>query len=296
MDHKAFLKDLPADTKAALTAKSDGPGLVHLSGHLALVLMLGGLIAVGVPGWWVLVPLQGVVLVFLFTLEHETTHKTPFANEALNEAVGRFCGLVILVPFTWFRYFHLAHHRYTHDPERDPELVNGAKPESWVAYLWFVSGLPYWGRLLHNFAQLLVGRDFADYIPVTAQPRIRREMRAMAVIYALALVSLAFSPVLFWVWLLPMVLGQPALRLYLLAEHGRCAHVANMFANTRTIFTMAIVRWLAWNMPYHAEHHAMPSVPFHKLPDLHDLTAQHLQQTENGYGRYHRRYVDGFGG
>eukprot|EP00957_Ditylum_brightwellii_P206288 15347703-Ditylum_brightwellii.AAC.1 len=28
---------------------------------------------------------------------------------------------------------------------------------------------------------------------------------------------------------------------------------------------------LAWHMPYHMEHHAWPSVPFHKLRDAHEL-------------------------
>ena len=62
------------------------------------------------------------------------------------------------------------------------------------------------------------------------------------------------------------LLGQPFLRAYLLAEHARCPHVANMLENTRTTFTTALVRLIAWNMPFHAEHHAYPAVPFHKLP------------------------------
>jgi fatty acid desaturase len=81
------------------------------------------------------------------------------------------------------------------------------------------------------------------------------------------------------------------LRLYLLAEHGRCPAVTDMFANTRTTFTTRLVRFLAWNMPYHAEHHAMPSVPFHRLPELHALARPHLKQTEDGYTRFAARYA-----
>ncbi|MGI9407210.1 MAG: fatty acid desaturase, partial [Hyphomicrobiaceae bacterium] len=33
--------------------------------------------------------------------------------------------------------------------------------------------------------------------------------------------------------------------------------------------TIAPLKWLAWNMQYHTAHHAFPSVPFHKLKDLH---------------------------
>ena len=79
-----------------------------------------------------------------------------------------------------------------------------------------------------------------------------------------------------------------------MAEHGRCAHIANIFANTRTTYTTALVRWLAWNMPYHAEHHAMPNVPFHKLPEVNALCAAHLRETEAGYGRFHAGFVREF--
>ena len=102
---------------------------------------------------------------------------------------------------------------------------------------------------------------------------------------------LAQSAVLIFVWLLPLLLGQPFLRLYLLAEHGRCPMVANMLENTRTTFTNRIIRALAWNMPYHTEHHSYPSVPFHRLPDLHRIMAAHLQVTSNGYVEFNRAYV-----
>ena len=39
----------------------------------------------------------------------------------------------------------------------------------------------------------------------------------------------------------------------------------------------------AWNMPYHAEHHAYPAVPFHALRRLNALLATHIVHTEQGY-------------
>ena len=103
-----------------------------------------------------------------------------------------------------------------------------------------------------------------------------------------------FGIAIFFAIVVPVVIGQPFLRLFLLAEHGRCAHVANMFANTRTTFTNRAVRWLAWNMPYHAEHHAIPSAPFHKLPALHALARDHLRENAPGYAAFNCAYVDSF--
>jgi fatty acid desaturase len=71
----------------------------------------------------------------------------------------------------------------------------------------------------------------------------------------------------------PALLGrQPFLRFYGLAEHhGRVASPL-IYENTRTMTgTNAVYRKLAWNMPYHAQHHAWPAVPFYKLPEVHRL-------------------------
>jgi fatty acid desaturase len=288
--HAAFLAALPAEAKARLQERSDPAGLRHLALHAGAILAMGALIVARVPGWPALVPVQGVAIAFLFTLQHECTHRTPFASERLNEWVGRAAGVLILQPFTWFRHFHLAHHRWTNDPERDPEL-EGGKPETPAAYALHVSGWPYWRAHGANLVRCAFGTPRASYVPARALPRIRAEARAMLALYAAALASLACTPVLFWAWMLPVVVGMPALRLYVLAEHGRCAYVADMFENTRTTLTNRLLRGLAWNMPYHAEHHAFPNVPFHRLPELHALAVPELGVVERGYRRFHRGYL-----
>jgi fatty acid desaturase len=290
MDHRDWLAALPAAEKAALAERSDRAGLWHLAAHLGLVVGLAALIMAGVPGWWLLCPVLGVVLVFLFTLEHEATHQTPFANLALNECVGRVCGVILLLPFLWFRYFHLAHHRWTNIDGKDPEL-EGGKPAGWRGWLWHVSGLPYWiagGRLVWGLAR---GRVRAGYLPEGAMARMQAEARGMLVVYALALGSLWVTDVLIWVWVVPVLLGQPVLRLYLLAEHGDCPRVADMFQNTRTTLTNRVVRFLAWNMPYHTEHHVAPQVPFHRLPALHARMRDELRVTAEGYAAFTRDYL-----
>lgn len=290
MDHKAFLSAISPEDKARLTTLSDAKGGVHLAGHLALIVAVGTLISMGVPGWPLLLVPQGILLVFLFTLEHECTHRTPFATQALNNWVGRACGFVLILPFEWFRYFHFAHHRWTNLPGQDPEL-DGDKPQTRRAWLIHVSGLPYWASMVRQTVALAFGRGLAPYLPAPALPRIRAEARWMLAGYGLAVGSLAFSPILLWVWFVPALLGQPFLRLYLLAEHGDCPRVANMLENTRTTFTTGLVRFLAWNMPYHVEHHSFPAVPFHQLPALHKVLKSHLKVTANGYTAFTRAYL-----
>jgi fatty acid desaturase len=196
----------------------------------------------------------------------------------------------LLLPFLWFRYFHLAHHRWTNIAGLDPEL-DGPKPATRADWLRHVSGWPYWRGMAGVVWRLATMRERAAWLPDPALPRMAREARAMLALYMLATLSLLWSPVLLWVWIVPVILGQPVLRLYLLAEHGDCPQVADMFLNTRTTFTTALVRVLAWNMPYHTEHHVFPQVPFHRLPDLHARMRDHLRMTADGYAVFTRDYL-----
>ncbi len=290
--HEAFLRGLSPADRQRLTARADAPGLIRLGLHGGAILGLGAAIALGVPGWWLLLLPQGVLLVFLFTAMHEASHRTAFATRRLNDALAAAAGVVLLLPPEWFRLFHFAHHRHTQDPARDPELAT-PKPETWPAFLWHLSGLPLWRSSLSVLLRNAAGRNADAFVPPSARGRVAAEARAMLGLYALLAAgsAAAGSALLFWVWILPMLFGQPFLRLYLLAEHGRCPQVADMFLNSRTTFTTALVRWLAWNMPYHAEHHAFPAVPFHRLPELHALARAELGTTERGYARFARSYA-----
>lgn len=293
LDHQAFLATLAPEMRDALTRKENRSALWHLAGHGGLIAGLALWVGVGWPGWQVLLLPLGIALVFLFTLQHECTHRTPFRTPWLNEAVGHVTGLILVQPFNWFRAFHMAHHKHTNDPERDPELA-GAKPETPAAFARYLSGLDYWPMKLTTLLGNAFGRLDAPYIGDRQKARIAWEARAMLAVYATGLALAA--PLLFWIWLLPLALGFPFLRLYLLAEHARCPAVANMFANTRTTLTNRLLRWLAWNMPYHAEHHAWPQVPYHRLPEVHDRAAAHLKTVHEGYVDFTRSYVGSLNG
>lgn len=289
MDHETLISSLDPQDRATLTERSDREGLLHLMASIGALIITASWIAFALPLWPLVLVLHGIFLVFLFTLEHECTHQTPFKTAWLNEVIGRLCGVLLFLPFLWFRYFHMAHHRYTNDPERDPELADPGRPETRRAYALYMSGWGYWKGTTRALWTCALGRIEADYLPVKRRGQMAWEARAMLVLYAFALLSM--PKIVFWYWLLPLALGMPFLRLYLLAEHGHCPQVANMLENTRTTLTNRIVRFVAWNMPYHAEHHAYPAVPFHKLPAFHDLTRAHLKSTADGYLNFTESYV-----
>ncbi|MER9265077.1 fatty acid desaturase [Mesorhizobium sp. M0410] len=224
-------------------------------------------------------------------------HETAFRTAWLNRAVAAVAGFLILLPPAWFRYFHFAHHRHTHDPENDPEL-RAQKPETVSQYLRYLSGGPYWIAMGRVVATNAAGRNRDGFVPEKSRGKVVAEARLFLIGYAVLLAaSLTIqSALLLWVWIVPVLVGQPFLRAYLLAEHALCPHVANMLENTRTTFTNRLVRFVAWNMPYHSEHHSYPAVPFHRLPRFHEIVAEHLGTTERGYVRFHRKLVGSFDG
>ncbi|WP_424978346.1 fatty acid desaturase [Leisingera sp. S232] len=291
LDHTGLVKSLPPETKAALTARSDAVGLRHLALYLAALAACTVGIALQLPYWPLLMLPQGVLLVFLFTLSHECTHKTPFRSAWMNEAAGHICALAIALPFVWFRYFHLAHHKFTNDPKRDPELEQGGRPETLGSWIKYLSGWGYWKGVAQTIWRNAFGTITAPYLPERRHADMRLEARLLLAVYAAALLSLLVSLLVLWLWIVPLLIGQPALRAYLLAEHGLCPPVANMLENSRTTFTTRLVRFLAWNMPYHAEHHAFPNVPFHQLPAFHAITQDHLKSTSNGYREFTANYM-----
>jgi fatty acid desaturase len=66
-----------------------------------------------------------------------------------------------------------------------------------------------------------------------------------------------------------------------------------MLENSRTTRSLAAIRRLAWNMPYHAEHHACPALPFHALPAAHRLLRGRIAVQATGYIAVNREILAG---
>ncbi|MGE5767095.1 MAG: fatty acid desaturase [Bacteroidota bacterium] len=285
--------DLSADRAVlkGLAARSDRRGLTQLAGHAALLAATGALVLASRETWLLAPALlaHGVALAFLFAPLHETIHRTAFRSRALNEAVARAIGFLLVLPAGYFRAFHLEHHRFTQDRRRDPELAGPALAGR-AAYLWHVTGLPYWRERFATTARHALGRVTEGFVTPAARAAVVREARLHLAGYALlAAASLAAgNALLLWLWVLPALLGQPFLRLFLLAEHSGCPEVPDMLANSRTTLTGRPLRALCWNMNLHSAHHAYPAVPFHALPAADALLAPRIARRSAGYRSVHR--------
>jgi len=274
-----------------LSVRSDRPGLIRAVIHVGAVIVAGALIWAVVVRFGILAALplmivQGVLVAFLFMPLHECAHKTVFRSRLANVVLGQLCGFLILLPYEYYTLFHWDHHRFTQDPERDPELLTAVRTNSDARLAIAYTGVCQVLRRTKLFLGHGVrGTVEAPWIAPNKRELVVREARLYALGYAaLLLLSIAHhTAILLWVWLLPLFIGQLFLRPYLYAEHVGCGHARSAFENTRTTRTAAVVRWLAWNMPYHAEHHAYPSVPFHTLPKLNELVGERVLHVGPSY-------------
>ncbi|WP_206935405.1 fatty acid desaturase [Roseococcus thiosulfatophilus] len=278
-----------------LAARSDAQGAARALLHLALILGSAALIAVA-PGVLV-VPamlLAGVIQAALFAPFHETSHYTAFKFRRANAVVGWISGLPALRNWHYYQQFHLAHHKHTQDAEHDPELML-PPPASFGEYVTRMLGLAYWRAQFEVWVAAWRGDMRAySFLHEATAPRVIASVRASsALTVALALAAgLVFGwAALFWFWIGPQILGQIVLRLYLLTEHTGCSEDANGLTNTRTMLTNPVVRLLMWNMPYHAEHHLYPFIPFHRLAEAHHVLKDRLAHVDQGYAAWHRDHI-----
>jgi fatty acid desaturase len=277
----------------ALSTQKDAPAVVRIASQFGLIVAMAALISAAVSAHGALaalplLALQGFLIAFLFMALHETAHKTAFRTRALNAVVGQVCGVLIGLPYEYYRLFHWDHHRHTQDPDKDPELVVASRTDSLPRQaLAFTGWAQLGGRLFLMLRHAVTGRVTAPWIPPDRRGSIVLEARLYTLLYLILAAGSAVlaTPLLLWVWVLPMLTGQLFLRPYLYTEHTGCGRSSNAFENTRTTATNGLVRWFAWNMPYHAEHHAYPSVPFHALPTLNRLVAARIVHRGQGYRR-----------
>ncbi len=279
---------VPSNELKILRQRQDRAGLLFLAGHGLALLLSGLLVAQSMGSVWLLAAMlaHGIVIVHLFAPFHESTHGTAFRSRWLNRSVAWFTGLALQLPPTHFTLEHAAHHKYTQDPVRDPERI----PEAYSikGYLIFATAIPYFRGTVMNLVNHARG-SFTEmeqsFIPPNGMARVKREAWIIWSVYlAILLLSLAlqsWAAVIYW--FVPRIIGEPVMRIIRMSEHGACPLVPDMLRNTRTVITWAPIRWLNWNNAHHAEHHAMPAIPFHALPKLHRHLGAHIEELRPGY-------------
>ena len=179
--------------------------------------------------------LHGVTLVHHFSLQHECTHYTVFKTRRWNEWVGWLCGLAIMLAPKYFRYEHCDHHTWTQQTGRDPEQI--PLPKTIWEYAWYLSSVPYWQAKLSEVGRHAIGRmseQDCAFVPQTEFAAIFWEARVLVIVYALVIVCMVMfhwsEPL--YLWIIPVVLGEPVMRFIRMTEHVGMPPMADMRRNT----------------------------------------------------------------
>ncbi len=289
-------KIFKASELKTLNARSNRRGLIQLAGHIC-VMVCSGYLGTIADNWLIKTPvliIYGFSFAAMFAPLHECSHRTAFANNRLNDFVAWIAGLLSFYNSDFYRRYHKWHHRYAQVDGKDPEL-NDPKPSNFWEYLIELSGFNWWvGKLITHYRVATGKLESYCYIGEDAREEVIRSTRLQLAIYGMAIaVSLIFKqPWFFTMWLLPLAVGQPIVRFILLAEHTGCTNNDNPLTNTRTTLTWFPL--LVWNIPFHAEHHLYPSIPFHALPQAHQQLEKHFSVVEDGYLTVHRNIMASF--
>ncbi|MBD1843357.1 fatty acid desaturase family protein [Cyanobacteria bacterium FACHB-63] len=280
---------LSSEALKALNTRSTLKGLFQLFGHLAILGISGYLWGTNLGhNWAIAIPaviVYGFGFAAMFAPMHECSHRTAFENNLLNDVVCWIAGLLSFYNGAFYRRYHKWHHRYTQLFDKDPELSDPL-PQTLVDYLITMSGITWWwGKLKTHFRVALGQLDDYPYISEEARAGVILSVRSQLSVYAVAIAIsfYAHQPWFVVYWLLPLAVGQPILRMILLSEHTGCTHDDNPFTNTRSTKTLFPLQFLMWNMPFHAEHHLYPSIPFHQLPAAHQQLREQFTFKDQGY-------------
>ena len=289
---------LSSEVLNTLNTRSNLQGLIQLTGHLA-VMGCSGYLWMTAENWLLKIPalvIYGFSLAAMFAVVHECCHRTAFANNRLNDIVAWWAGVLSGYNSTFFRRYHKWHHRYTQIIGKDPELED-PKPNNLREYLAEISGIKWWiGKLQTHYRVATRKLDNMPYIAENARDEVVRSTRLQLAVYgsAIALTLIFQQPWFITGWLLPLAVGQPILRIILLAEHTGCSNDNNPLTNTRTTLTWLPIEFMMWNMPYHSSHHLYPSIPFHALPMAHQHLKEHFAVVDEGYLKVNRDFVANF--
>jgi fatty acid desaturase len=284
-----------------LMAKRDGPGLVLFAVQLAAFVLLSAWTVelAADESWlrWPVVFADGLVLLTFFASMHEAGHGTAFATPWLNRAVTWISAVLMLQSPTFFREFHFEHHRRTSDPQGDPEISGapgllGGWPANPLYYFILASGQHLmFGKAMFTIGCALAPRIlFEKYYPFmkpAIRPTIIFESRLVVAAWIFALwYGLTVVPG-FGTLLLAWPIGHLALGLFVMPEHTGLGSEGSQIRRTRSTGSNAIVRTAMWNMPYHAEHHGYPAVPFHAAPELSRRLGSEIENSASGYLAFH---------
>ncbi len=209
----------------------------------------------GTLPYWAAILLATPLAYVAFTPMHDATHGSVARAKWINAVVGRLCGLVLVAPYSAFRWAHLTHHKHTNHAENDPDM-------------WSATG-PMWSHPLRWVTQ-----DLGYYVHYVRGWKSRPVQERVETV-ATFLVIWSVVAAAFWagyglevtlLWLLPARLAVGILAFLFDYVPHYPHHVTareDRFAATRNLGGDGFNAFFLYQN-WHLSHHLTPGVPFYR--------------------------------
>lgn len=205
---------------------------------------------------WVGMIVNSIAGYMLFTPTHDAIHRAASRHEWLNELILRI-STFIAVPFgkgKLFRLYHMRHHRFTNEPEQDPDHLLSCS----------LKLMPLWG--IWPFLYIVY---FAKDPKLTPGLKPAELIRELVIGFGFVGVVAVFLPMqMLWLWLLPVYISFFLMCLVFMV----LPHYPHAVPESENPWHASLMRlggeWfltpVLMYQNYHLMHHLYPTVPFYR--------------------------------
>ena len=261
----------PERHRALLTIARRHMGFVAWPTVITIVVALtayGASTAFAVAGlwpYWAAMLVNGYLCLILFLGVHEALHKSISGDRRdlqwMNDLIGWVCGFICLTAYRGWDRMHMVHHRYTNDPERDPDYWSRARSVPEMIYKMLTLRFAY--------------NQIAARLEMNKKPGGRFRLwnaHAHDIVPAVALVSGfwgGWADEVFMLWIAPALINMAYLCVFFnwLPHHPH--DVQERYRDSAILLLPKPFHWVLTRLDlfhtYHLIHHLYPRIPFYRM-------------------------------
>ncbi len=289
-DAEWYQSPVPREKMRKLLVRNNKTAIRDTAIWFGLIFGSGYLVFLWWGSWFVIFPYLVYSVLYASSSDsrwHESGHGTAFKSDWMNNLLYEISSFMVFRQSLVWRWSHTRHHSDTIIRGRDPEIAVPRPPRIKNIILTFFgikAAIPELKKLLSHAAGR-IDPEVATYVPEYDYKRVFFIARVyVAVFLAVIALSIIYKTILPLMFVgLPTLVGTWLMPVYGLSQHaGLQENVLDHRLNCRTVYMNRINRFLYWNMNYHLEHHMFPLVPYHALPQLHELIKDDSPKPYNG--------------
>ncbi|WP_022978027.1 fatty acid desaturase family protein [Nevskia ramosa] len=267
-------QDLNALNKQAIAMAREYTGEVAWPTVLLVVLVLAAyianlaLFANGLMPLWAAIPVCGVLTYLSYTPLHEAAHGNIHGGQDcyqwLNDLCGYLVAPLISIPFSTHRVEHFTHHRYTNQPDKDPDFTVSGMRNGLLAVV--LVGLRFlWMQNTFLFREYWATAPLRERVIYWAEVSVSIGWRVAFVL----LVARESDVTLL---LVGYLIGAYFTVYWFAYRPHHPYEDATRYRNTSSLIMpkwMKPLEWFWMGQNLHSIHHLFPRVPFYRYHALH---------------------------